>query len=80
MANTKRTPTILRRRREELKQSLERTAVAAGISVAWLRQLERDPTLLSARVAERLLPVLNLRPDEDLLPPRDGDGGRQGGR
>lgn len=61
---TKLTPTFLRARREELGQSLERTAVAAGISVAWLRQLERDPSLLSPRVAERLLPVLKLQADE----------------
>jgi transcriptional regulator with XRE-family HTH domain len=64
MTTTKRVPTILRRRREELGQSLERTAVAAGISVAWLRQLERDPSLLSPRIAERLLPVLHLQLDE----------------
>ncbi|MFT3915351.1 MAG: helix-turn-helix transcriptional regulator [Anaeromyxobacteraceae bacterium] len=43
--------------------SLERAAVAAGISVCWLRQLERDPSLLSVRVASRLLPVLGIAPE-----------------
>jgi len=56
----KRKPTKLRTARERLGLSLERAAVTAGISVAWLRQLERDPTLLSPRIAERLLPVLGL--------------------
>jgi transcriptional regulator with XRE-family HTH domain len=53
----------LRAARKARELTLERTAVAAGISVAWLRQLERDPSLLSARVAEKLLPVLGLRPE-----------------
>lgn len=50
----------LRGARKALGLTLERAAVTAGISVAWLRQLERDPTLLSTRIAERLLPVLGL--------------------
>lgn len=53
----------LRIARETKGLSQERAAVAAGISVAWLRQVERDPTLLSAEVAARLLPVLGLRQD-----------------
>lgn len=59
-----RPPSYLRRARLGLGLSMERTAVAAEISVAWLRQLERDPTLLTERVAARLLPILGLRPDE----------------
>ncbi len=50
----------LRGKRKSLGLTLERTAVAAGISVAWLRLVERDPTLLSDRIAEKLLPVLGL--------------------
>jgi transcriptional regulator with XRE-family HTH domain len=50
----------LRSARQRRSLSLERAAVAAGISVAWLRQLERDPRLLTPRVAERLLPVIGL--------------------
>lgn len=53
----------LRGARKARELTLERTAVAAGISVAWLRQLERDPSLLSARIAEKLLPVLGLQPE-----------------
>jgi transcriptional regulator with XRE-family HTH domain len=58
--NSKQKTSTLRRAREARGLSQERTAVAAGISVAWLRQLERDPTLLSARIADRLLPVLGI--------------------
>lgn len=50
----------LRGARKRRGLTLERTAVAAGISVAWLRLVERDPTLLSRRVAEKLRPVLGL--------------------
>lgn len=45
--------------------SQEQVAVAAGISVAWFRQLERDPVRVSARVAERLYPVLGLNPSKE---------------
>jgi transcriptional regulator with XRE-family HTH domain len=56
--NTNRNRTKLRRAREARGLSQERAAVAAGISVAWLRQLERDPNLLSPRMAAKLLPIL----------------------
>jgi transcriptional regulator with XRE-family HTH domain len=59
---SKRKPTKLKIARQRLGLSLEKAAVQAGISVAWLRQVERDPDLLSPRVAERLLPVLGLDP------------------
>jgi transcriptional regulator with XRE-family HTH domain len=55
-----RKPSRLRTARERLGLSMEKTAVQAGISVAWLRQVERDPDLLTPRVAQRLLPVLGL--------------------
>ena len=64
MIGKRRKPSRLRAQREKLGKTLEHTAVAAGISVAWLRQLERDPTLLTPRIAERLLPVLRLTADE----------------
>jgi transcriptional regulator with XRE-family HTH domain len=57
-------PLDLRGARKGLRLTLERTAVAAGISVAWLRQLERDPTLLSDRIADKLLPVLGFAAEE----------------
>ena len=63
MTSRSRKPTKLRHARELRGLSQEKTAVAAGISVAWLRQVERDPTLLSPEVAARLLPVLGLAPD-----------------
>lgn len=50
----------LRAARERAGLSLEKTAVTAGISVCWLRQLERDPAILTTRVAALLLPVLGL--------------------
>ncbi len=64
MDTPKRKPSKLRTAREALGLSQERTAVAAGISVAWLRHVERDPDLLTQRVAERLLRVLRLSPQE----------------
>ncbi len=73
-------PSPLRLARQRLGFTLEQAAVAARISSGWLRLVERDPTLLSKRVAERLLPVLRLRP-EDLLEPAtpgaDADGQAQ---
>jgi transcriptional regulator with XRE-family HTH domain len=54
----------LRRARQARGLSQERAAVAAGISVAWLRQVERHPDLLSTRVAGRLLPILGLTEQE----------------
>jgi transcriptional regulator with XRE-family HTH domain len=50
----------LRLARETRGLSQERAAVAAGISVSWLRQVERDPALLTPVVASRLLPILGL--------------------
>lgn len=67
MTNSERSPD-LRAARKARGLTLERTAVTAGISVAWLRQLERDPTLLSTRIAERLLPVLGLQQDDGSQP------------
>jgi transcriptional regulator with XRE-family HTH domain len=61
---TKRKPSPLRAAREAIGWSQERTAVTAGISVAWLRQLERDPSLLTDVVAAKLLPVLHLDASE----------------
>ncbi len=56
----KRKPSHLRLARWRRDLSIEKTAVLAGISVAWLRQVERDPDLLTPRIAQRLLPVLGL--------------------
>jgi transcriptional regulator with XRE-family HTH domain len=67
---TKRKPSRLRRARESRGLSLEKAAVAAGISSGWLRQLERDPTLLSATIAARLLPVLGILSARDEEPLR----------
>ncbi len=61
---SKRKPTRLRTAREERGLSQERAAVAAGISVAWLRHVERDPSLLTPQIAKRLLPVLGLSAEE----------------
>jgi transcriptional regulator with XRE-family HTH domain len=60
----KRKPSKLKKARLRLGLSLERVAVGARISSAWLRQLERDPSLLSAEVAGRLLPVLGITSEE----------------
>lgn len=57
---SKRTPSHLRRAREAKGLTQERAAVQAGMSVAWLRQVERDPTLLTPAMAAKLLPVLGL--------------------
>jgi transcriptional regulator with XRE-family HTH domain len=54
----------LRAAREARGLSQEQAAVAAKISVAWLRQVERDPSLLSPAIAARLLPILGLPPDD----------------
>lgn len=62
--NSNRRTSPLRRAREARGLSQERAAVAAGISVAWLRQLERDPDLLTPRIAQRLLPVLGISDPE----------------
>jgi transcriptional regulator with XRE-family HTH domain len=51
----------LRAARQQRGLSLERAAVSAGISSAWLRQIERDPSRMSAKVAAKLLPVLGLQ-------------------
>ena len=56
--------TKLRAAREVRGLSQERAAVFAGISVCWIRQLEREPSLLSPRVAAKLLPVLGLSEQE----------------
>ncbi len=60
-----RKPSKLRAARHARGLTLERCAVQAGISVAWLRLLERDPTLLSPAVAAKLLPVLGLTVDTE---------------
>jgi transcriptional regulator with XRE-family HTH domain len=64
MTTTKRKPSRLRAARERLGLSQERVAVTAGISVAWLRQVEREPGRLTPAVAAKLLPVLGLSADE----------------
>ncbi len=68
MADTKCLPNLrAARKRRGLTQ--EQTAVAARISLAWLRLVERDPTLLSPRIAEKLFPVLGLAaPSEGTRP------------
>ena len=57
---TKRRRSKLRMAREARGLTQEQAAVAAKISLAWWRLVERDPTLLTPRIAERLLPVLGL--------------------
>lgn len=64
-----REPGPIRRARLARGLSIERTAVAAGISGGWLRWLERDQTLLTRRVAERLAPVLGVEVGEILQSP-----------
>jgi DNA-binding XRE family transcriptional regulator len=56
----KKRPSKLRVARETLGLTQEKAAVAAGISLAWLRAVERHPDLLSERVAAKLLPILGL--------------------
>jgi transcriptional regulator with XRE-family HTH domain len=64
MKNTKPNISKLRVAREARGFSQEKAAVLAGISVCWLRQLERDPSLLTPRIRSKLLPVLGMSDSE----------------